>query len=189
MNWLCARRNRTHPRKLRRGPFACFSAKVCRRVEKGLPCYSARRRGQTSRVQGTLGQGVQKTRREPTTELGLGLGPSIKTDSFRDAVTKRYTKKYTRGDGELRAEARRPARPTRLMVGKHGSRMCVLSTIIACVQRIEFRPGGSGVSIPSWTREPDNEAMLVERVFIGLYDTTDLDFGRIIIFRCKGRSA
>ena len=30
---------------------------------------------------------------------------SIKTINFRDATTKRYTKNYTRADGELRAEA------------------------------------------------------------------------------------
>ena len=38
-----------------------------------------------------------------TIELGLGLGVSIKTINFRDAGTKRYTKNYTRADGELRA--------------------------------------------------------------------------------------
>ena len=40
-----------------------------------------------------------------TVQLGLGLGISIKTINFRDAGTRRYTKNYTRADGELRAEA------------------------------------------------------------------------------------
>lgn len=38
-------------------------------------------------------------------EIGLGLGVSIKTINFRDPKTGRYTKNYTRVDGELRAEA------------------------------------------------------------------------------------
>jgi hypothetical protein len=40
-----------------------------------------------------------------TPELGLGLGVSIKTINFTDGRSKRYTKNYTRADGELRAEA------------------------------------------------------------------------------------
>jgi hypothetical protein len=40
-----------------------------------------------------------------TTQLGLALGVSIKTISFRDARSKRYTKNYSRNDNELRAEA------------------------------------------------------------------------------------
>jgi hypothetical protein len=40
-----------------------------------------------------------------TTQLGLALGVSIKTISFRDPRSKRYTKNYSRNDNELRAEA------------------------------------------------------------------------------------
>jgi hypothetical protein len=41
-----------------------------------------------------------------TTELGLGLGVSIKTINFPDAGSARYTKNFTRADNELRAEAK-----------------------------------------------------------------------------------
>jgi hypothetical protein len=40
-----------------------------------------------------------------TTELGLGLGISVKTLNFVDEKSQRYTKNYTRIDNELRAEA------------------------------------------------------------------------------------
>ncbi len=40
-----------------------------------------------------------------TTDLGLGLGVSIKTINFRDGKSGRYTKNFTRVDNELRAEA------------------------------------------------------------------------------------
>lgn len=40
-----------------------------------------------------------------TPELGLALGISIKTISFPDPQTKKFTKNYTRNDMELRAEA------------------------------------------------------------------------------------
>jgi len=40
-----------------------------------------------------------------TTELGLGLGVSIKTINFPDSGSARFTKNFTRVDNELRAEA------------------------------------------------------------------------------------
>jgi hypothetical protein len=40
-----------------------------------------------------------------TPQLGLALGVSVKTISFRDSATNRYTKNYSRNDNELRAEA------------------------------------------------------------------------------------
>lgn len=52
------------------------------------------------------GRGVKKLDvNYSTPELGLGLGISIKTVSFRDQESKRFTKNYTRVDNELRAEA------------------------------------------------------------------------------------
>ena len=41
-----------------------------------------------------------------TSELGLGLGVSIKTINFSDKGGSRYTKNFTRADNELRAEAK-----------------------------------------------------------------------------------
>ncbi|SEE27476.1 hypothetical protein SAMN05444161_5301 [Rhizobiales bacterium GAS191] len=118
-----------------------------------------------------------------TAELGLGLGLSIKTINFRDAATKRYTKNYTRADGELRAEASdyHVRQPYAVMIAlvflpldscNDGGRNAP-SSFGQAVQVFRFRAGRD---------EPDDEAMLFEGVFIGLYETADDNFGRVSFF-------
>ena len=107
-----------------------------------------------------------------TSELGLGLGVSIKTINFRDPTTNRYTKNYTRADAELRAEASdyHDRQPYAVMIA------VVFMPVDACddgsdapssfggaVQTFRFRAGRLGSDEPS---------VLFERVFIGLYEGT-----------------
>jgi hypothetical protein len=117
-----------------------------------------------------------------TVELGLGLGVSIKTINFRDAASKRYTKNYTRADGELRAEASdyHERQPYAVMVA------VVFLPADACEDAVNgvssfgaavqvFRPRAGRAS-------PKDPPMLFERVFIGLYDTAEDLFGRVGFF-------
>lgn len=119
-----------------------------------------------------------------TPELGLGLGVSIKTINFIDAYSKRYTKNYTRADGELRAEATdyHDRQPYAVMVAivflpldscDDGGKSQAPSSFGQSVQIFRFRGG----------REKATDAsMLFERVFIGLYDTSDEHFGEVGFF-------
>ena len=108
-----------------------------------------------------------------TPELGLGLGVSIKTINFRDAVTNRYTKNYTRADAELRAEASdyHDRQPYAVMIAvvfipadacDDGS--AAPSSFGGAVQTFRFRAGRRG---------PDEPSVLFERVFIGLYEVAE----------------
>jgi hypothetical protein len=107
-----------------------------------------------------------------TTELGLGLGVSIKTLNFRDPTTNRYTKNYTRIDNELRAEAMdyHTRQPFAVLVGVvflpadacgDGSEKDGTSSFGAAVQ--SFRPRGG-------RRSPTDDHELFESVYIGLYE-------------------
>jgi len=118
-----------------------------------------------------------------TVELGLGLGVSIKTINFRDAGTKRYTKNYTRADGELRAEASdyHERQPYAVMVAviflpadssEDGAGNGV-SSFGGAVQSFRSRGG---------RRSHEDPAMLFERVFIGLYETDAERFGEVGFF-------
>ena len=76
-----------------------------------------------------------------TTELGMGLGVSIKTVTARDPRTRRYTKNYTDvSDAELRAEAvdYHKRQPFAVMVA------LIFLPIDACARLIQG-PYGSGV--------------------------------------------
>lgn len=117
-----------------------------------------------------------------TVELGLGLGVSIKTINFRDAASKRYTKNYTRADGELRAEASdyHERQPYAVMVAvvflpadACEDALAGVSSFGAAVQIFRQRAG---------RHSHEGPPMLFERVFIGLYDTTELAFGQVGFF-------
>ncbi|MBM3549679.1 MAG: hypothetical protein FJX54_22295 [Alphaproteobacteria bacterium] len=118
-----------------------------------------------------------------TVELGLGLGLSIKTINFRDPKSKRYTKNYTRVDGELRAEASdyHVRQPYSVMIAivflpmdccDDGSKQSP-SSFGQAVQAFRFRAGRA---------DPKDEPMLFERLFIGLYDTSAESFGDVCFF-------
>jgi hypothetical protein len=118
-----------------------------------------------------------------TVELGLGLGLSIKTINFRDAKTKRYTKNYTRADGELRAEASdyHERQPYSVMVA------VIFLPIDACDDGGKNAPSSFGQAIQVFRfrarrDSPKDPAMLFERVFIGLYETDEPHFGDVVFF-------
>lgn len=117
-----------------------------------------------------------------TVELGLGLGVSIKTINFRDAASRRYTKNYTRADGELRAEASdyHERQPYAVMVAvvflpadACDDALTGVSSFGAAVQIFRSRAG---------RRSHEDASMLFERVFIGLYETAVEEFGRVDFF-------
>lgn len=118
-----------------------------------------------------------------TVQLGLGLGISIKTVNFRDAKTRRYTKNYTRADGELRAEAsdyhERQPYAVLIAVVFMPTDACddagrnVPSSFGQAVQIFRFRAGRS---------RPTDAPVLFERVFIALYQTNAARFGDVAFF-------
>jgi hypothetical protein len=143
---------------------------------------SADGKGQESRAR--TGKGVKKLDvNYSTTELGLGLGVSIKTINYRDQTTNRYTKNYTRADNELRAEAadyhiRQP--------------YAVLAALIflpvdSCNDGSRSNPSSFGAAVKSFRHRtdrsgPTDEVQLFERVFIGLYSFSEADFGEVHFF-------
>lgn len=117
-----------------------------------------------------------------TPELGLGLGVSIKTINFPDPKTRRYTKNYTRVDAELRAEASdyHVRQPYAVLVAviflpadacDDGRREP--SSFGQAVKAFRFRSGRA---------EPEDDPNLFERVFIGLYETSDSCWGQVGFF-------
>jgi hypothetical protein len=138
-------------------------------------------RGQESKAR--TAKGVKKLDvNYSTVELGLGLGLSIKTINFRDGASNRYTKNYTRADGELRAEASdyHVRQPYAVMVA------VVFVPLDSCddakkdpssfgqaVRIFRFRGGRDA---------PTDDPNLFEAVFIGLYDTDPQRFGQVSFF-------
>lgn len=121
-----------------------------------------------------------------TSQLGLGLGVSIKTINFRDGKSKRYTKNYTRVDGELRAEASdyHVRQPYATMVA------IIFLPLDACDDAARD-PSSFGQAIQLFRRrcgrdKPTDDPMLFERVFVGLYDTRPASVGDVSFFdvRC-----
>jgi hypothetical protein len=120
-----------------------------------------------------------------TPELGLGLGISIKTINFIDAKTKRYTKNYTRADGELRAEAsdyheRQPYAVMAALIflpadscDDGDPKGNAPSSFGQAVTIFRFRAG---------RLKPMDPSLLFERVFIGLYETGKPRFGEVAFF-------
>jgi hypothetical protein len=138
-------------------------------------------RGQESRAR--TAKGIKKLDvNYSTIELGLGLGLSIKTINFRDAKTGRYTKNYTRADGELRAEASdyHVRQPFAVMVA------VVFLPLDSCEDGVRD-PSSFGQAVRVFRfrdgrKEPSDDPNLFERVFIGLYDTNEATFGDVGFF-------
>lgn len=138
-------------------------------------------RGQESRAR--TAKGVKKLDvNYSTAELGLGLGLSIKTINFRDAASQRYTKNYTRADGELRAEASdyHVRQPYAVMVA------VIFLPLDAC-DDAKKDPSSFGQAVKVFRfrggrEEASDDPNLFERVFIGLYDTDPGSFGSVGFF-------
>lgn len=118
-----------------------------------------------------------------TVELGLGLGVSIKTINFRDPTTGRYTKNYTRVDGELRAEASdyHVRQPYAVMVA------VIFLPLDACDDGSDQTPSSFGQAIQifrfrSGRLDPEHDPMLFEKILVGLYDTSERTFGDLAFF-------
>lgn len=139
-------------------------------------------KGQESRVRSS--KGFKKLDvNYSTVELGLGLGVSIKTINFRDATTKRYTKNYTRVDGEFRAEASdyHERQPYAVMIG------VVFLPVDSCDDGNKRTPSSFGQAVQifrfrSNRQSPKDPAMLFERVFLGLYEIDEKKFGEVVFF-------
>jgi len=117
-----------------------------------------------------------------TTELGLGLGVSIKTINFADAGSSRFTKNYTARDNELRAEATdyHQRQPYAVLVA------VVFLPIEACRDGVRdvssfaqairlFRHRGGREDARD---EPDR----FERVFVALYEHEGDRYGEVVFF-------
>ena len=132
-----------------------------------------------------------------TTELGLGLGVSIKTVTAPDPRTKRYTKNYTRIDNELRAEAvdYHKRQPFAVMIA------LIFLPMDACHdakapkaegEKREPEPSSFGASVRIFRlranrRGHQNDLDLFERVLIGLYESEGENFGRVYFFDVMDR--
>jgi hypothetical protein len=118
-----------------------------------------------------------------TTELGLGLGLSIKTINFRDGKTKRYTKNYTRADNELRAEASdyHERQPYAVMIA------VVFMPADACDDGSARIPSSFGQAVQIFRarggrEKPADLPALFELVLIGLYEVSPDRFGDVVFF-------
>lgn len=138
-------------------------------------------RGQESRAR--TAKGVKKLDvNYSTVELGLGLGLSVKTINFPDGASGRYTKNYTRVDGELRAEASdyHVRQPYAVMVA-------VIFLPMDSCDDARREPSSFGQSVRVFRfrggrSEPDGDPNLFEAVYIGLYDTDPERFGEVGFF-------
>jgi len=149
------------------------STMFANRLRDAFPTILPTETGQFQESRARTAKGVKKLDvNYSTTELGLGLGVSIKTLNFRDPTTNRYTKNYTRIDNELRAEAMdyHTRQPFAVMVAvvflpadaySDGSEKGTASSFGAAVQCFRFRSG---------RRLPTDDHELFERVYIGLYE-------------------
>lgn len=147
----------------------------------------AQGRGQESRAR--TGKGYKKLDvNYSTIELGLALGVSIKSVNYRDPITKRYTKNYSRNDNELRAEATdyHQRQPYAVLVG------VLFLPFDACddagvVKSTEAGISSFGAAVRFFRnrtprRSIDAPVDLFERFFIGLYEHEGVERGATSYF-------
>lgn len=118
-----------------------------------------------------------------TPRLGLALGVSIKTINAKDKKSKRFSKNFTRIDGELRAEAAdyHERQPYSVMIA------LLFLPFDACFDNRGRTPSSFGKAVKDFRSRsnrqgPTDSVMLFEQFFIGLYDTRTETFGNLIIF-------
>lgn len=120
-----------------------------------------------------------------TTEMGLGLGISIKTINFRDEKTRRYTKNVKRVDGELRAEAQDYHRRQPFAVLAALVFMPVDATIDGSNDRSSLWHAWEVFSARAKRAGPDDEQGRFERLWIGLYETDPSRIGEVNFIRAE----
>lgn len=118
-----------------------------------------------------------------TPELGLGLGVSIKTVNFVDRGSQRYTKNYTRIDGELRAEAEdyHERQPYAVLIA------VIFIPADACTDGKKENPSSFAMAVKvfrhrSSRMSPKDNATLMEGAFIGLYEAAGDRVGDVSFF-------
>jgi len=119
-----------------------------------------------------------------TPEKGLGLGVSIKTISFRDPKSKRYTHNMKRVDEELLAEAidYHVRQPYAVLIGIYflPSDGCDdgkdRSSFGSWVAKLFSRTGREG---------PEHHAELFERIFVGIYESEGKRRGDVVFFDAR----
>jgi hypothetical protein len=116
-----------------------------------------------------------------TSEKGLGLGVSVKTISFRDPKSKRYTHNMKRVDEELLAEAidYHVRQPYAVLIGLYflPADGCDdgkdRSSFGSWVAKLFSRAGRQG---------PEHHPELVERIFVGIYESEGANRGDVVFF-------
>lgn len=116
-----------------------------------------------------------------TPEKGLGLGVSIKTISFRDAKSKRYTHNMKRVDEELLAEAidYHVRQPYAVLIGLYFLPVAGCddgkdrSSFGSWVAKLFSRAGREG---------PEHHPELFERIFVGIYESVGANRGDVVFF-------
>lgn len=118
-----------------------------------------------------------------TPELGLGLGVSIKTVNFADAGSQRYTKNYTRIDGELRAEAEdyHERQPYAVLVA------VIFIPADCCDDGKKDKPSSFASAVRvfrhrSKRASPKDSPTLMEGAFIGIYEPSGEQAGAVAFF-------
>jgi hypothetical protein len=118
-----------------------------------------------------------------TTELGLGLGVSIKTINFRDRKSRNYRKNYTRVDAELRAEAKdyHDRQPYSVLVA------VVCLPFDCCDDAVGKKPSSFGLAVKYFRHrggrvQASDEAERFEALFIGLYEADGPNRGSFEFF-------
>lgn len=118
-----------------------------------------------------------------TPELGLGLGVSIKTVNFFDKGSARYTKNFTRIDGELRAEADdyHERQPYAVLVA------LIFLPADACLDGKQNSPSSFARAVHTFRHRcgrvlPRDNPTLMEGGFIGLYEPTGPSAGQVTFF-------
>lgn len=118
-----------------------------------------------------------------TPELGLGLGVSIKTVNFADAGSQRFTKNYTRIDGELRAEAEdyHERQPYAVLIA------VIFIPCEACDDGKKDNPSSFASAVRVFRHRanrtsPKDNPTLMEGAFIGIYESTGENVGAVSFF-------
>ena len=186
-------RDVTHSQAEKKNYAEAFSRLLAKRLANALrpsfPGILPDERGRRQESKARTSKGYKKLDiNYSTTELGLGLGVSVKTLNFRDPKTQRYTKNYTRIDNELRAEGSdyHERQPYAVMVAviflpldSCTDGRTTASSFAQAVHIFRHRANRMGTT--------DSPAKF-ERVFLALYDSQPgAEFGKVKCFDVRSR--
>jgi hypothetical protein len=127
------------------------------------------------------GRGPKKVDVRLPGEYGMSLGISIKTISFRDHGTRRYTKNMEARDKEFRSEAADLHRYQPMAV-LAGLMMLPADAATDGTKESSFDHALHVFSSRAGRRTRDDESDLFEAVFIGLYGRDEADFGTLSMY-------